>query len=520
MITSRGINTFILSLLALAIAIAAAGSHVFAGSSTPGQTPASKVPSAAAAKTSSKSVTFNRDIAPIVFHNCAPCHRPGEAGPFPLLTYEDVKKHGRQIVAVTQSRFMPPWPPEPQPLKFADERRLGERQIALIKKWVDEGMIEGNPADLPPQPKFVPGWQLGEPDLIVKASKPFQLPATGSDVYWNFILPLPLDRDRWVKGIEVRPGDKRLLHHANVVVDRLELSRKLEKQPGAGFGGMDIRLESGMLGPNGSHFLFWKPGTVPAFEPPDMALRLEKGTDLMLKTHLQPSGKPELIQPSIGIYFTDQPATKHPMLFQFSCDGMLDIPAGDENYVVTDNFTLPVDVDLLAIYPHSHYLGKDLDATATLPNGTRETLIHIKHWDLNWQAVYRYAKPVPLPKGTVIAMHYVYDNSEDNLANPSHPPKRVRAGNRASDEMSQLGFQVLPKSAPHSLRDPRIVLEEALMPKRENDWEAMWSQCAQGNGGPNCDAVWQVALQTSGKHAQRAPSHQSSSPASNCAVQP
>jgi Flp pilus assembly protein TadD/mono/diheme cytochrome c family protein len=441
----------------LVFAIVAAGGSVVVAGHLPNTNAALQNSTAA----SGHPVTFNRDIAPIVFHYCASCHRPGEAGPFPLLTYEDVKKHGNQIAAVTTTRFMPPWLPEPQSLKFADERRLTAEQIALIQKWVEQGMAQGSPADLPPQPQFVKGWQLGKPDLIVKAAKPFQLPASGIDTYWNFILPIPINESRWVKAVEIRPGDKRLVHHANILVDRLELSRKMETAPGAGFGGMEIRIESELFDPD-SHFLFWKPGTVPYVEPDGMALRLDKGTDLVLNTHLQPSGKPEMIEPSIGIYFADKPATEHPMLLQLECDSQLDIPPGDANFVVHDEFTLPLDVDVLAIYPHAHYLGKELESTATLPDGTTETLIDIKHWDLNWQAVYRYEKPAPLPKGTVIAMRYVYDNSEQNTANPNRPPKRVKGGNRSSDEMAHLWLQVLPKSLPDSNRDPRMVLQEAL----------------------------------------------------------
>jgi Flp pilus assembly protein TadD/mono/diheme cytochrome c family protein len=446
-------------------------------------------------------VTFDRDIAPIVFHYCASCHRPGEAGPFPLLTYEDVRKHGRQIAAVTQTRFMPPWLPEPQPLKFADERRLSGEQIALIQKWVEEGMPQGKLADLPSRPQFVAGWQLGRPDLIVKAAQPFMLPATGIDTYWNFVLPIPVSETRWVKAVEIRPGDKRLVHHANVLVDRLELSRKLEKEPGAGFGGMEIRIESELFDPD-SHFLFWKPGTVPYVEPDGMALRIDKGTDLVLNTHLQPSGKAEPIQPSIGIYFTDKPATEHPMLLQLECDNQLDIPPGNASFVVKDDFTLPVDVDVLAIYPHAHYLGKDLEATATLPDGTKETLIHIKHWDLNWQAVYRYENPVPLPKGTVISMRYVYDNSSDNTANPNHPPKRVRAGNRSSDEMSHLWLQVLPKNLPDSNRDPRMALQEAMAQHRVDrdpadfEWRYNLGAMLQARGDVRgAETQYQAALQ-------------------------
>ena len=152
--------------------------------------------SASAADSGSDKVTFNRDIAPIVFHFCSSCHRPGEAGPFPLLTYQDVKKHGHQIAAVTQTRFMPPWLPEPSEVKFADERRLSDDQIATIRRWVEQGMLEGKASDLPPKPKFVEGWQLGQPDLILKAEKPYKLAATGTDQYWNFILPVPIDGTR------------------------------------------------------------------------------------------------------------------------------------------------------------------------------------------------------------------------------------------------------------------------------------------------------------------------------------
>ncbi|HZD31378.1 MAG TPA: tetratricopeptide repeat protein [Candidatus Angelobacter sp.] len=415
----------------------------------------SSEPSATPAK-----VTFNHDIAPIVYHYCSSCHRPGEAGPFPLLSYQDVKKHGQQIAAVTQSRFMPPWLPEPQKLKFADERRLTEQQIATISRWVEQGMLEGKASDLPPKPKFVEGWQLGQPDVILKAAKPYIMPASGIDQYWNFILPVPIPEARWVRAVEIHPGNKRLVHHANILIDRYESSRRMEKEAGAGFGGMEIRIDSEVFDPD-SHFLFWKPGTVASYEPDGMALRLEKGTDLVLNAHLQPSGKEEPVQPSVGLYFTDKPATVHPMLLQMQNDAALDIPPGVKDFVVTDEFTLPLDVDLLGVYPHAHYLGNDMLATATLPDGTTETLIHIKHWDVNWQAVYRYESPVRLPKNTVLRMRYVYDNSEDNVANPNHPPARVMAGNLSTDEMAHLWLQVVPQNGPGQTGDPRMVLEEA-----------------------------------------------------------
>jgi Tfp pilus assembly protein PilF len=426
-------------------------------------------------------VTFNRDIAPIIFRSCSTCHHPGEAGPFPLLTYSDVRKHARQIADVTEARTMPPWLPEPQELKFADDLHLPVSQIDLIQRWVEQGAVEGNAADLPPQPKFAEGWRLGAPDLILKAEKPFILPADGSDSYWNFIFRVPIEQTRWVKAIEIHPGDKRYVHHANILVDRGAMSRKREAEPGAGFGGMEIRIESQTFDPD-SHLLFWKPGTVPYLEPDGMALRLDKGTDLILNTHMQPSGKPEVIQPTIGIYFTAQPATKFPMLLQLENDLKLDIPAGQKDFVVTDKFTLPVDVDLLAVYPHAHYLGRDLQAAAILPDGTQETLIHIPRWNLNWQAVYRYAQPVILPKGTTVGLRYVYDNSDDNALNPNHPPVRVRAGNRSSDEMCHLWLQVLPVNTDARQGDPRMLLQEALarhnIEKNPSDFEAHYNLAA------------------------------------------
>jgi tetratricopeptide (TPR) repeat protein len=430
---------------------------------------------------SAPQVTFNRDIAPIIFHYCAPCHHSGEAGPFPLLTYRDARARARQIAALTSTGFMPPWLPVPQELRFADELRLSDGQIALIQEWVQQGAIEGAAADLPAAPQFAAGWQIGRPDKIIEAEKPYTLPASGSDMYWNFIFRSPVDGTRWVKAIEIRPGDKRVVHHANVLVDREQSSRRQEKEPGAGFPGMELKIESETFDPD-SHFFFWKPGTVLKPEPEGMALRLDKNTDLVLNIHLQPSGKPEKIQPSLGLYFTDKPATLFPLLLQMENDQQLDIPPGEKHFVVTDQFTLPVDVDVLAIYPHAHYLGKDLQALAALPDGSRKTLIHIPQWNLNWQAVYRYQEPVPLPKGTTITMRFVYDNSSDNIANPSDPPRRVLAGNRSSDEMAHLWLQVLPHALPGAATDPRMVLQEAMarhnVDKNPADFEAHYNLAA------------------------------------------
>src|SRR5262249_24353542 len=316
-------------------------------------------------------------------------------------------------------------------------------------------------ADLPPAPKFNSGWQLGQPDLIIRADSSFEVPPSGSDVYWNFIFRVPLEKTRYVKAIEIRPGERRLVHHANLIVDRSQSARRHEKSPGSGFPGMELQIESESFDPDG-HFFFWKPGTILEPEPPGMALRLDPGNDLALNTHLQPSGKPEKIQPTIGVYFTEEPATRFPLLLQLENDLKLDIPAGDDNFIVTDEFTLPEPVSLLAIYPHAHYLGRDMLAQAKLPSGQTKTLLHIRRWDLNWQAVFTYSNPISFTAGTTISMRYRYDNSDKNLANPNTPPQRVVAGNRASDEMAHLWLQVLPHSPASESHDPRRALQEAL----------------------------------------------------------
>ncbi len=438
------------------------------------------------AKTEPK-VTFNRDIAPIVFKYCSPCHRPGEAGPFPLLTYDDAAKFARQIAFMTKRKIMPPWLPAPGDYKFQGELELSDEQIALFEKWSELGAPEGAAADLPAAPKFVTGWQRGKPDLILKARKPYTLPATGSDNYWNFIFPAEVDGTKWVKSIEIRPGEKRVVHHANILVDRLHSSRTQEKNPGDGFAGMELRIESESFDPD-SHLFFWKPGSLPHEEPPGMALRLEPGNDLVLNTHLQPSGKPEVIEPSIGLYFTDQPATKFPILLELQDDGALDIPAGVADFPVSDSFTMPTDVHLLAIYPHAHYLGKELKASALMPDGVKKTLIFIPKWNLNWQAVFYYQEPVFLPKGTVVSMDYVYDNSEANVANPFHPPQRTHGGNRTTDEMAHLWLQVLPLGTPIEQERARRVIQEAVSrhdaERDPNDFGAQYNLAAmlQGRG--------------------------------------
>lgn len=419
-----------------------------------------------------QTVTFAHDIAPLVYQHCASCHRPGESGPFPLLTYEDVKKHATQIAAVTQSHFMPPWLPQAGYGDFADENRLTPEEIRKFADWLKQGTPEGAEAEIPPAPKFTEGWQLGTPDLIVEAPQAFTVPAEGTDVYWNFVLTPQITRRRYVKAVEVRPGEKRIVHHSNLIIDRSGWGHEQEAKPGAGFPGMELANRRSVFDPDDGHFLFWRPGGAPYVEPDGLAWTLDPGNDLILNTHMRPSGKPEQIRPVVGLYFTDKPQTKFPMLLQLEHDGNINIPPGNRDFLVSDDFKLPLDVDVLSVNPHAHYLATLMEAYATLPDGTRKWLLRIPQWDQSWQTVYRYKKPVFLPKGSVISMRYHYDNSAANVRNPNHPPKRVEAGNHATDEMGHFWLQVLPRDPNDRRRELDEALSRHVLEKYPDDFRA------------------------------------------------
>lgn len=383
--------------------------------------------------------TFNRDIAPIIFANCSSCHRPGESGPFSLLTYDDVISHRQQIVDVTQSGYMPPWQPEPGHLPFRSERRLSNDQLSKIAKWVETGAAEGDPADLPAIPKFTSGWQLGEPDLVLEMDRPYNVAAGGGDVFRNFIIPVSLPKDRYVAAYEFRPGNSRVVHHADIRTDATGGMRELDTMDDEpGFDG----LLDASAAPPGGVFLGWTPGRVPMLPDSKISWPLRDGVDLIFQLHLQPTGKPESIQSSIGLYFADQPPEKIPYTVSLGCR-YIDISPGIDDYTIERSYKLPVDANVLSIYPHAHYLGKHIQGWATFPDGTKKTLIEIKDWNFNWQDQYSYREPLYLPAGTEIGMRYVYDNSSKNSRNPHNPPQRVTYGPRSINEMGELNLQLI-----------------------------------------------------------------------------
>ena len=393
------------------------------------------------ARSASAQMTFTKDVAPILFRHCAACHQPDGPGPFSVLTYDDVRRRATQIAAVTRAGIMPPRKVEPGHGDFVGQERLSPTDIATIQKWVDEGAGEGNPNDRPPLPTTSGGWQLGVPDLIVRPPA-YTLTTEGTDVFRIFVIPLPVGERRFVRGLEFRPGN-RVVHHANIRIDRTAASRRFdEEDPAPGYDGL-IAHSAGY--PDG-HFLGWTPGQAAPLLPKGLAWTLQPGSDLVVELHMQPSGKPELVQPSIGFFFGNDPPERTPAMLRLGRQN-IDIEAGNSRYASADSFVLPVDAEVQAVQPHAHYLAREVRGTARLPDGTVRPLIYIKDWDFRWQQVYRYAKPVSLPKGTTLAMEILYDNSAANPRNPSRPPKRVGWGQRSADEMGDLWIQVLTRDA-------------------------------------------------------------------------
>jgi hypothetical protein len=384
--------------------------------------------------------TFNKHIAPIVFEQCASCHRPGEVAPFSLLSYADVKKRAQQIAQVTSDRFMPPWKSVEGHGKFIGERRLSKEQIELIGRWVQDGTAEGDAGDLPAVPQFNDNWTLGEPDIVLKMAEPYAVPADGPDVYRNFILRLEVPAGKYIKALEYRPSNHRVVHHALFASDGSGKARKEdEADPLPGFqGSLNIpgRLFPGSMSA-------WAPGREARPLPDGISMPWKNGTDLILQLHLHPSGKPGIEQSSVGFFLTDEPPQRS-MVDIMLLDKNIDIPPGESAFRTRDEFSVPVEMEVLALFPHMHMLGRDFRITAVPPTGEPFSLIWINDWDFNWQSLYQCEPAVRLPAGTKVVLEGVHDNSAANIRNPNNPPQRVMFGEQTANEMTAALVQLVP----------------------------------------------------------------------------
>jgi peroxiredoxin len=383
--------------------------------------------------------TYTKEVAPILQKNCLECHRRGQVGPFALETYEQARKRAADIATVVEDRVMPPWKASPHVgVKFQDERLLPEKDISTLIAWAESAAPEGNPADLPPPPRFAEEWLLGTPDLVVDMGTDYPVPADGGDIYRCFVIPTRLEKDVYVTAAEYRPGNRRVVHHVLAYVDTSGKARERDQaDPGPGyacFGGPGEPLH-GDLG--------WAPGIQPRVLPDGIGRSLPRGSDLIVQLHYHPSGKPEIDRTKIGLYFARKPIHQTLHWIPAFNPGM-ELPPGESNIEIKATWQVPVDLIGHAVTPHMHLLGRDIRMSLKFPDGREQDLIKIDDWDFNWQYSYFFEKPIDLPKGTEVNVVGHYDNTQSNPRNPNKPPKLVKWGEATTDEMC-VGFIAVTK---------------------------------------------------------------------------
>lgn len=383
--------------------------------------------------------TYSKDVAKILHQHCAACHRPGEVGPFPLLTYEDASKRAQFIADLAKEKVMPPWKADVEYSHFKDVRTLSDAEIKTLVDWASGGAPRGDSKEEPAAPKFTEGWQLGEPDLILKMPESFTVHAEGKDIYRCFVIPIPIEQHKMVSAVEFRPGNRSVVHHALFFLDGLgqgKLKDRMDGGPGfESFGGPGIIPTGGLGG--------WAPGMSPRNLPDGTARFLKKGQDLIMQVHYHPTGKEEKDLSMVGIHFADKPVKQIISGIAVRSRDIYIKPGEKRHHVTAESGELPVDVNAMFITPHMHMLGKEIKVRAVTPTGEEIPLIWIKDWDFNWQDSYQFAAPVKLPKGSVVKLDAYYDNTAENPRNPSSPPKLVKWGEQTTDEMCLLSLQVV-----------------------------------------------------------------------------
>lgn len=397
-------------------------------------------------------VNYHKHVAPILQKHCQSCHRPGEVGPFPLMDYKQAKRWAADIKAYTANRQMPPWMPSAGvPMK--NERKMPADEIATLAAWADAGAPEGDPKDSPPPVEYPDGWRLGKPDLILTPSEDFHLAASGPDLFRCFVVPTGLTEHKWIVGLEVKPGNPRVVHHTLHFFDGSGTARELEKKQlakdkdknpadhgpgyttGMGVGFLPPPYKPGEM-PKFGGIGGWAPGQLPQQLPPGAGWMLPKGSDFLIQTHYHRDGKPGTDRTKVGLYFAKEPVGQPWQTVVLS--GMKPwerIPAGEANHRSHGQLYLHTDAILHNVMPHMHLLGKSVKVTMTPPGGKPVVLVDIPNWDYAWQETYWFAEPITAKAGTKLEVEAVFDNSTKNRYNPSNPPKDVFVGEETTDEM-------------------------------------------------------------------------------------
>jgi len=357
-------------------------------------------------------VTFNRDVAPILYAKCVACHRKGEVAPMPLLTYEDARPWARAIKEKVVLRQMPPWFADPKYGTFANDPSLTPREIETISKWADGGAVKGDTGDLPKPPQFTDGWQLGEPDMIVELPE-VQIPATGPDYFPTPTIALNLTEDRWIRAVEIRPGNREVTHHSVI----------FSTNAGAALGG------SGFF----DVLALWSVGTPPTVYPEGMGRWIRKGQTLRTNLHYHPNGTPQVDRTRIGFYF-GKAELKKEVVAALAGTFNLSIPPQAQNYEVKSTYIVEQDINIVSLFPHMHLRGKDMKLTAIYPGGRQETILNVPGYNFDWQLFYYPKTTLTLPRGTRIDLVAHYDNSSSNPRNPD-PARTVTFGEASTAEM-------------------------------------------------------------------------------------
>jgi len=422
-------------------------------------------------------ITFSKDIAPIIYNNCTPCHRPAEAGPFSLITYKDVKSHAKTIAFVTGIHYMPPWPADPTCRHFANERWLNDKDISMIKEWVKNGAPIGDSTKIPTPPVFPTGSEFGKPDLVIKMTEPFHIKGNNRDTFLVMKLPYEIEKDTFIRAIEFVPGNRKVLHHMNAHLIQYEYAKKKNVYGGIPavsteyFDSREYHKMIDILNDDGSYPLMvpsvsnYLPGVKTALYPKGIGgYKLSrKGALYLNNMHYGPTPTDQTDQSYFNIFFAKE-APKRPTgefilgtLGRAPVEPALIIPPNEEKKF-TSRLRITKDISLLTVNPHMHLLGKSFLAYAITPTGDTIPLIKIKRWNFRWQYFYTFQKMLKIPAGSEIVAEGIYDNTDKNPNNPHHPPQVVMERNasmRTTDEM----FQLIVTFVPYQPGDENISLE-------------------------------------------------------------
>lgn len=404
--------------------------------------------------------TYTKDVQPILARNCMTCHRTGEVGPMALTSYKEARPWAKAIKASVASKKMPPWFADPAHGKFANDRSMAKADIDTLVAWADGGAPEGSAKDLKPNPKFVDGWNIPEPDLVVTMPKPFEVPKEGKVDYQYIVIPMNLTEDKWVQMVEARPTGRSVVHHI-VVFSRAPESKWLrgEAEPGVPFvpprTHPDGRPRSDIGGQGNEILHIYTPGNVPDIWAPGQAKFIKAGSDLVLQMHYTVNNKEAVTDQSrVGIVFAKGPVTTRIATFSSGNQGFA-IPPGDGNYAVSGASRFAREVTLMSFFPHMHLRGKAFEYRLAPPDGEKTTILKVPKYDFNWQLTYKLAEPVKLAPGTRIEATGWFDNSPNNPYNPD-PKATVRFGEQSWEEM-MFGFYDVAfdaKLAPRDLMRP------------------------------------------------------------------